>query len=358
MVRTQFFSHAVLDIGVNEGRWAVAVLRTDAGVVLDRLEASTPPLSLGTDDARLVVTGFGAGAGASVTYWPSAFRASPWDPIYDPYAGTHSFPASCRLDGGVEALFHAGQNLAVFPRAGAVCLFDITNGAPAMATESAHGYRPVFAYNYERNHLFAAAVDGGVRAVMEASLDSFSERVVWNGGLVDGIVEFGDTAFWVGRDGIIWKDFLRGDAGVVRFTDTLPRPVVVSPVLLPSQEQFDSEGEDEGSLVAVDQNNAVHAFKTSTGKRMWSLGPGDGGIRGGRVDTPPITVNRCAGLDTILIPSAGDGSLYSFITDEKTPEFTARGSRAELSRGWLMWNANPLGNQASPPTSYVTCVPE
>lgn len=352
VTRLRDTAHAVLDIGTFDGYWVVASVRTDAGLQIEDLEQPRAR-ALPTSDGQMIATGEFSRGGV-VVFWDGELLATSDSPLSSAAVPT-AFPAACSGDAGfVEAIIE--NSVGFFTQGGPACFLNpLAASPPTFAVQTQRAYRPVFSLNSQGHRLIAAGADGGVFVVTEWG--TMVERPLWSGALVNWLVEFEYVAFWTTADGSIWR--YQEDGGVARFSDSLPRPARVSPVLLPGHGERQNLFEEEvGSFIAVDELNGVHAFKTDTGRRLWSLAAGDGGIRGGRVDSHPITTNRCDGLDTVLIPSAGDGSLYSFITDEKTPEMTARGWYAPRSRGWLMWNANPAGNQVRASTSNTYCLPE
>lgn len=336
--------------------WVVATVRTDAGVQLERLDSATAPRPLPTGDVQMRVSGYDR----TLVFWDGGFFASPGNPLLNPMAVPGPYPTGCSSDAGFEQAF-VHDDLVLFSNGQRACRFNPFGGA-AGVMQTQREYRPSFSFNMRATNstgrMLAAGADGGVYALLEGpafSTMALSERLLWAGGLVDWFVEFESTAFWTAHDGHIWR-YENTDAGLTRFSDSLPRRLAVSPVLLPAH-TFTPDEAQLGSLIAVDEANAVHAFKTDTGRRLWSVQAGDGGIRGGRVDSHPITVTRCVGLDTILIPSAGDGSLYSFITDEQARQLP-QGRYSERAWAWFMWNAAPSGNQVRASSSIIECVPE
>ena len=96
---------------------------------------------------------------------------------------------------------------------------------------------------------------------------------------------------------------------------------------------------DGGSVLYVTRNGAVVAFDADSLRRTWTLEPGDAGIRGGRIDTEPIGFEYCDRHGGLLVPSSGDGSLYSFILDG--PRFTW-----QLRSPWAMSGRTPENDQS------------
>lgn len=346
---------AVLAVVSSVGNFApwTALMRRDGGTVLERLDF---PEQFWFSSEEVSLAGVQRDQQVAASESELFFR-----PRIENYvqAPTMPLPPGCSRDAGFSALTGAGRFFLLFPTAGPLCVVDSTTATglpPNPEFNSQRSYLPVFSVNSPRAVIRVAGADGGLWTIpFWGTPVNFPEENFWDGGTVDGIVEFERTAFWVTADREIWTAPLAPQGPATRFAFRLPSRAKVNPVLLPTHEQFSVE---QGTIVVVDEASSVHAISTERGTREWWVSGGDGGIRGGRVDTSPISVPRCAGLDAVLIPSSGDGSLYSFITDERSLNRDERGFPLYRSKGWLMRGGDQSGTHQRGSSSVVDCVEE
>jgi hypothetical protein len=210
---------------------------------------------------------------------------------------------------------------AVVSEGAPVCLLQL--GPPIVGTQStANRYLRSFA-SLPGQVLAAAGLDGGIWFI--GAGPGLSERLAWDGGVVDGIAAVrrlkpmsSQWAYWATSDQRVHLaryDDVGLPFGVAPFRDQLsaserlPDRIRTTPVVAYDQQY------DGGGVHFVTSAGAVVAFDADTLRTVWSLGAGDGGIRGGRVDTEPIGFEYCGRNGGLLVPSSGDGSLYSFILD-------------------------------------------
>lgn len=195
-----------------------------------------------------------------------------------------------------------------------VCAVQWPGEPPVEPVSTMNSYLRAFAINSGGASylVLAAGVDGGIWRVVG---DPSSEALVWPGGIVDGIAtsnrsssDFAAWAYWATAD-------RRVHAASVSFqneevaSQLLPDRLSTTPVLAFGYTN------DAGSALFVSRSGAISAYDRQQFTRTWILEAGDGGIRGGRVDTDPIMHHYCGQFASLLVPSSGDGSLYSFVLD-------------------------------------------
>ncbi|MDP1918798.1 MAG: hypothetical protein Q8L14_21295 [Myxococcales bacterium] len=236
----------------------------------------------------------------------------------DFFSGCPSPPTAISVYIEGTVLFGSGEQ---------ICFMDIRGRPPTARPVSLtqNLYRPRFARDVgEDPRYFVAGADGGVWLVgRDAGVVEFE---LWGGGLVDGIsiCERRDAAqrgtkwsYWVTSDRRVHGAAVDTSDGGISFaapissSQLLPAESSTTPVIA----QPTAPSGLQGSLLVVSRTGAVSSFDLATLRTDWTLAAGDGGIRGGRVDTEPIGSTYCGHFGSLLVPSSGDGSLYSLILD-------------------------------------------
>lgn len=195
-----------------------------------------------------------------------------------------------------------------------ICAVQSPGEPPVEPVSTSGSYRRAFALHYRgaSYEVLAAGVDGGIwRVVGEPS----SEALTWPGDIVDGIATsnrsstiFEPWVYWATADRrvhVAAPTFQNEEVA----SQLLPDRLSTTPVLA-----F-GNADDAGSALFVSRSGAISAYDRQQFTRTWILEAGDGGIRGGRVDTDPIMHHYCGQFASLLVPSSGDGSLYSFVLD-------------------------------------------
>lgn len=259
--------------------------------------------------------------------------------------GQNSSFQSCSPSAGPFAAIAASEAQTVlFRAAGPLCVFDPYASARTFVSTGGRylphfvkfaGYRPV--------GVLAAGLDGGLWSIVGDTTTSFTEQLVFDGGVVDAVASIellfsGERVYWVNADRTVQRADLTGRLNNVPVglisnvsapsTQRIPARTVTAPVIVQSRLVSNF-----GALVVVDALGTVSSFDKDTLALTWSLPSGDAGVRGA-VDADPIYLNACGGprLGTLAI-AARDGSLYTFIGDvESLPMNTT---------GWQMGGATP-----------------
>lgn len=266
------------------------------------------------------------------------------------FRGTQtSFTTCAAMPGPFVSVSASKWQAALLQEAGPICTFNQLS-PPRIFSSTARSYLRHFV-NYGRDNLglVAAGVDGGLWSI-DGVDGGLRELGQFDGGVVDGLV-WGWNGFsaqriyWVNADRTVQRaDFSGGVFSNINSPSVARIPVrpLTSPVLV-SHTSYPGVG----SLVVVDSASNVSAFDIETLRLQWSLPAGDGGV-GGRVDRDPIYIETCAAqrLGSLLIASAGSGSLYSFVGD-------LQGLRSNY--GWPMGGRSPENVHQD---SISVCVPE
>lgn len=251
-------------------------------------------------------------------------------------------PSHTTVDAGCTIRERAGLFTAP---AGAVIVNDGTPICVSQLQGSTQGVQTTGSYlrafaseSLGEIRLFAAGSDGGLWLISDrVSSSPLEERLVWDGGLVDGIAvglrqspaNSTTWAFWATADRRVHAAPSAALQDEATAPELLPDRVATTPVLA-----FGASS-DAGSVFFVSRNGAVSAYDRNRFTRTWVLEPGDAGIRGGRVDSEPIAHHYCGRLGSLLVPSSGDGSLYSFALDDSRFEWFP----------WSMSGSNPMNDE-------------
>jgi hypothetical protein len=191
-------------------------------------------------------------------------------------------------------LFRAAGPLCVFDPYASSRTFVSTGGRYLPHFVKFAGYRPV--------GVLAAGLDGGLWSIVGDTTTSFTEQLVFDGGVVDAVasIEFlfsGERVYWVNADRTVQRADLTGRLNNVPVglisnvsapsTQRFPARTVTAPVIVQSRGVSNF-----GALVVVDALGTVSSFDTDTLALTWSLPSGDAGVRGA-VDADPIYLNAC-----------------------------------------------------------------
>lgn len=255
-----------------------------------------------------------------------------------------SFQSCSPSAGPFAAMAVSEEQTVLFRAAGPLCVFD-PYASPRTFVSTSGRYLPHFVKfaGYRPVGVLAAGLDGGLWSIVGDTTTSFTEQLVFDGGVVDAVasIEFlfsGERVYWVNADRTVQRADLTSrlnnvPVGLISNVSTpstqrIPARTVTAPVIVQSRLVSNF-----GALVVVDASGTVSSFDTNTLALTWSLPSGDAGIRGA-VDADPIYLSACSGprLGTLAI-AARDGSLYMFIGDvESLPAITT---------GWQMGGATP-----------------
>lgn len=322
----------VTSIAAGHGIFA-AFTTADGGYVDDRagpVVLSERVVSTGTaDDTRMALARDG--------------RVVLLDPMG--VVGQSSSFLTCSPSAGPFAAMAASEAQTVlFRAAGPLCVFD-PYASPRTFVSTGGSYLPHFVKfaGSRPVGVLAAGLDGGLWSIVGDTTASFTEQLVFDGGVVDAVasIEFlfsGERVYWVNADRTVQRADLTSRLNNVPVglisnvsapsTQRIPARTVTAPVIVQSRIVSNF-----GALVVVDASGTVSSFDTNTLALTWSLPSGAAGVRGA-VDADPIYLSACGGprLGTLAI-AARDGSLYMFIGDvESLPSITT---------GWQMGGATP-----------------
>ena len=239
--------------------------------------------------------------------------------------GVELLRAGCSADAGYDRL---AVGLGRFSRHNGACFGGPRPDLPHL--------RNVFALGILG--AFVAASDGGLIDT------SSSPPLIWDGGVVDGIVTSFDQLWWVTRDQHVWTSD-QFSVAPVRLAAELSAPLATHLLLVPQTRLLTSHsgfpGELRGAILAGTTDMAIQSIDLGSGEVGWRLPADAGGGRGGAFGPGLTSAHRCYGMgrDLILVPSTGDGSLYAFIGDHRTSDY-------RLSRGgWFSIGGDSTGYQ-------------
>lgn len=197
-----------------------------------------------------------------------------------------------------------------------ICAVEWPGEPPVQPISTMGAYHRAFAASFGASYeldLLAAGLDGGLWRIFGGPS---SEALVWPGDTVDGVAmgvrsstDLAKWAYWATADRRVHAASTSSFQNEQVAAQLLPDRLATTPVLAFGYPN------DGGSAVFVSRSGAISAYDRQQFTRTWVLEAGDGGVRGGRVDTDPIMHHYCGQFASLLVPSSGDGSLYSFVLD-------------------------------------------
>jgi hypothetical protein len=269
-------------------------------------------------------------------------------------AGRHNeFPTCAARPAGV--LLARGDS-ALVTEGGPVCVvrFAWPQIFPFETLQTVGRYRPAFV----RDQVFelqmvAAGADGGLWGITRTSA-GLVETLLWDGGVVEGVAAIGRRLqpppalltywlYWFTADGRLHAAQYREEGQplqVLQNEVVSPDPAPEPPAGMVVAQPTSGAGGSTGAVVAVGRSGSVTAWELASLRRSWHLAPGDAGVRGGRAAAGPIGHAICGRGGALLVPSLGDGSLYSFVLDGA--EFTW------FADPWAMQGRSPQNDQEGP----------
>lgn len=291
---------------------AVGAFGPDGGAFVS-LGSMQPPISTSST--------FVASGGAAD--WTAAMTERGQFAVFERLGTRFSVP--CPNDAGVPFVAFASSSsfIAGVSAGGPLCV--VPTQPPLGIQQPLGTYRPplIKVGAHQNLDLLVGGETGGLWSILRVS-GTISETLLLDAGVVDGVVLTTPATgaarmYWVGDD-------LRVNAAPLNVSpltsppmtrtlgaiSTAPVPLARrargSPVAVPA-------GPGLGSLYVVDGSGELSSRALQSLALEWRLEAGDGGIRGGTVDRDPIFINACTGLGSLLIPSTGDGALYSVVGD-------------------------------------------
>lgn len=201
--------------------------------------------------------------------------------------------------------------------------------------------------------LVAAGADGGLWGVTRTSV-GLVETLLWDGGVVEGVAAIGRRLqpppalltywlYWFTADGRLHGAQYREEGQPLQVLQNeiiSPDPAPEPPAGMLVAQPTSGAGGSTGAVVAVGRSGSVTAWELGSLRRSWHLAAGDAGVRGGRVSSGPVGHTICGRGGALLVPSLGDGSLYSFVLDGA--EFTW------FADPWAMEGRSPQNDQEGP----------